>query len=202
VTGRLTCADVRDRELIERYAAGTLGGEDAEALEAHAFECEACWQQINRAVEIRASMLADGAAQGTVVPAPRPGAAKWRPFVPMALAATALLGIGLAIVLQQRQTAAPPPVMRGGSADAAEPIATRQADGSIAVEWPPHPAASEYIVTLQVGNVTILRTETSDLRYVLPREQLTAGSPAVVNIEAVSPEGAILWTGSVALSSQ
>jgi hypothetical protein len=92
--------------------------------------------------------------------------------------------------------------MRGGSADAIEVTPTWQADGSLAVEWPEHAAASEYVITLRVGNATVLRTETSDPRYVLPREQLAAGSPAVVNIEAVSPDGAVLWTGSLVLPSR
>ena len=40
----MVCADIRDRELLERYVAGQLDGAEREAVEAHVFECDRCGQ--------------------------------------------------------------------------------------------------------------------------------------------------------------
>jgi hypothetical protein len=203
VTAGLTCDDVRNRELIERYAAGTLGEAEAEALEAHAFGCEACWQGIQSAVEIRAAMLAAPDVLRTQTSPPqRQRRVRWHTAVPIAMAAVALFGIGMAIVIQHRQTTVRPPALRSAAADTIRLTATPQADGSIKVEWPAHPSASDYVISVQAGGATVLTAETSELQYVLPGERLEAGSPVVVGVAAQAPDGATLATGSVALTGR
>jgi hypothetical protein len=195
---RLTCEQVRDRELTEQYAAGKLGEADAESLEAHALACDACWQQLETAVAIRAAMLpALLEIPGQSVGKRRGRVRGWQMFVPVTLAAVALLGFGVAIVLQHRTTA-PVPVTRG-AVDQIRLTSSRELDGGLRVTWPPVSSVSDYVISVKVDGATILTRETDELQLVIPRERFTSGSRLVIEIAGHATDGATVAEGSLAL---
>ena len=201
MTARLTCDDVRDRELIERYAAGTLEEAEAEALEAHAFECEACWAEMQTALEIHAAMTAAPAESRVRSFATRPARSR-RPrlVLPLGLAAALLVGVGLVIATTSSWMTRPAPVMRSGGVDDIRIDTSQQGDGSLTVKWTPHTAATDYLVTVRVAGEVVLTRETSDLAIVVHRERLRSGSSAVVDVTAQSPDGVALAAGSKVLT--
>ena len=74
---RLTCEQVHERELVERYAPGKLTEPEAEALEAHVLECEACWRDLQEAIEFSAALggtptAVHVKATPVSIPTPRP----------------------------------------------------------------------------------------------------------------------------------
>lgn len=58
----MTCTDVAERDLVERYVAGRIGDDEAEPFEAHYLTCERCQREIRLAAATRAA-LADGRAR-------------------------------------------------------------------------------------------------------------------------------------------
>jgi len=52
---RPDCTLVDREDRIAAYVAGTLGGDEAEAFEAHYFACNQCWHEVQRGLEIRAA---------------------------------------------------------------------------------------------------------------------------------------------------
>ncbi|MGO9093825.1 MAG: hypothetical protein ACLQGV_01255 [Bryobacteraceae bacterium] len=42
----MNCEDVQGREIVEKYITGQLGDADAEAFEAHYFECAKCFEEL------------------------------------------------------------------------------------------------------------------------------------------------------------
>jgi tetratricopeptide (TPR) repeat protein len=56
VTGGLTCADVAERNLIERYVAGSAMPVEVEAFEAHYLTCPVCQANLRLAAAVRATL--------------------------------------------------------------------------------------------------------------------------------------------------
>lgn len=54
----IDCGYVEDHDLVKSYLGGTLSEEEAEAFEAHYFECDRCWEEVNIANQIRAATAA------------------------------------------------------------------------------------------------------------------------------------------------
>src|SRR5438876_6834003 len=87
-----TCAEIAERGLIGRYVAGTLGGADLEALEAHLLDCPLCQAEVRLAVAIR------GAVREPAIAATRP-----RMGLPLTIAGLALAaGIAGVLLLRPR----------------------------------------------------------------------------------------------------
>ena len=77
----VTCTEIAERGLIERYVAGRLGADDTEALEAHYLTCPRCQTELRLALAVRHA-LAESAA------APRRRVRQWVAIAGLALAAT------------------------------------------------------------------------------------------------------------------
>ena len=63
MTTGLTCSEVEDQALVERYAAGTLAPDQAEAFEAHYLTCERCQNGLRLAAAVRDTMSEVGVGQ-------------------------------------------------------------------------------------------------------------------------------------------
>ena len=84
----MTCAEIAERGLIERYVAGTLSADEAVALEAHYVACTRCQTELRLALAVRQALSEPAAAA-----APRRQARRWIGGLGLALAAgiTALI---------------------------------------------------------------------------------------------------------------
>lgn len=156
---RLTCGEVADRDLAERYVTERLAPQEAERLEAHYFECDACWEAVHEAVALRAALgepVADvdrsppagGAAEG-----PRPERAssspRWKAWVPLAAAAAvAALLLGPVDWGADTEPSAGD-VVRGPTVALAVEAAV--VEGGVRLSWAPVEAAERYEVRLFTG---------------------------------------------------
>jgi hypothetical protein len=196
VTERLTCDDVRDRELIERYAAGTLGEPEAEALEAHAFGCEACWAEMQCAVELHAALTNEG----------RPGirldqsdrARLWRWPIGLAAAAVLVLAIGVTWYAKHRP-GGNETVLRGPAGDLAI-AAEWQPDGSLHVWWSPVPTAFRYRVEIagapgDVGDSLVQHSNGPEA--IVAAQNISRLHTAAITVEAEGATGEVISRGTL-----
>ena len=147
MTDRLTCEQVRDRELIEQYAAGTLGDADAESLEAHALDCQECWAAIQQAVELHAALVAD--APSPARPAPR-SSVRHRMW-PAGLAAAAVLAMAVGTFWYLKRSELKDPAVYRRAEAKIVVTADREPDGALHVTWTSADTAVLYRLRL-MGN--------------------------------------------------
>jgi hypothetical protein len=55
----LDCSKVEEQELEARYIQGALSDEEAEAVEAHYFGCDRCWNSLQQSLELHAALAGD-----------------------------------------------------------------------------------------------------------------------------------------------
>ena len=111
----MDCGRVAAEEILEKYLAGTLTGEDREAFEEHYFGCARCFDDLQILQSIKTELLANPAA-GTLARPVR----RWTWAAPLALAAVAVLAIAATLWMRRppvsglhEQTAtAPSPTQR------------------------------------------------------------------------------------------
>src|SRR5207244_3597262 len=105
------CGLERREELVDGYATGRLGEDDAARFEEHFFGCDACWAELERARAIRSAFAR--------IPVSTARAETRRPrllWPRLALAAAGLAAIAVLPLLRQRSVGRPPaptPVWRG-----------------------------------------------------------------------------------------
>ena len=200
MTERLTCDHVRERELIERYAAGTLPEPDADALELHVLECQACWEDLEQALELQAA-LRRKTPRGAVVPRPvrsgRTTRREWRRFALGTLAAAAALVA--AIFVWQRDGGshdAEPPLLRGP--EHVVVIATWQQDGGLRLAWAPVPAATLYRLRIVRKDGSPIVVQTAEPQVALPADEIRDAQGLMVELEAENALGEVVARSSLA----
>lgn len=157
---RTSCTRAEEGDLIARYLAGKLSDEEAEAFEAHYFECEGCWDATQRALEVRSAFAAMDGERDAAREAP--GRSRWATWRPLAAAAVvAGLLVGTWGLVAERGGAPPAEVLRGAEEDfAAEGSLI---DGALTGAWPRVPRAEVYRVRLFTADgVLLLEQELSD----------------------------------------
>ena len=132
---QIECHRAADDDALRDYVAGKLSPEAAEEFEQHLFECDACADEVQRAIEIRAALR---------TPARRAAGGRWG--VGLAIAATiGAIAFGLWQVELRRQPLAPPP-LRGS---AHEITATGTLNGAtFTAIWKPVANARSYRVQI------------------------------------------------------
>lgn len=144
----ITCALVDDEDLDQRYLAGTLPPDEAEAFEAHYFGCERCWELVQHGLAVRAANAAPAAAD--VVVAVRRGGRRWWGLAAAAAVVLAAVGVARRFGSPER----PDDVLRGrGGSLPARAVA---GGDSLGVSWARVPAAERYRVRLQTGDGGLL----------------------------------------------
>jgi len=185
---RLTCEQVRDRELIERYAAGTLGDAEAESLEAHALDCQECWAAIQQAVELHAALVAD-------VPSPArqaPRSSGRRRMWPAGLAAAAVLAmaVGTFWYLTPLDLQAPPIYRRAEAAIAV--TAVREPDGSLHLTWTSADTAVLYRLRLTGTSGRELTREAVRSPFRLTAAEVTPLGDVSIQVEGENAAGEVV----------
>jgi len=173
----IDCAGVAENDLIARYVAGRLEGDEAEAFEAHYFACRRCWEDLQRALEVRAAFAPDDSAEtapratGSASPTrafPRKRWARWG--IPIAAAAAIL-----AVVIW-RGGSGPVPEGPGsalrGEAPALDLRGDVRADTVIAA-WSSVPNADLYRLSLHTADgALLLQRETADTSIRVLRDSI------------------------------
>lgn len=158
---------IDDSDTDVRYLAGQLSAPDAEAFEEHYFDCDICWNAVQRGTEIR-SALAHPVSRGSQ------RRQNWWPL----LAAAAVLVVVAGIWQVQRPVgeaslSADPHVepMRGNPTLSAISVTAR--DKALAASWSHAPDASTYSVRLMASDGQLLfERETSDTSITVPTDSL------------------------------
>lgn len=135
------CAYGDESFVVADYLAGRLPEAEASAFEEHAFTCDRCFGELERATELRA------AADGTVAPPAGSQRSQAYGWPLLALAATVLLGVGLWIARPSTDVESPPTVYRDGNAGSAAVDLNVEWHGDrVAVAWEPVDRADLYEV--------------------------------------------------------
>jgi len=199
----LDCAVIEQEEMVRAYVVDDLTAEDALAFEAHYFACDRCWQDVQRALEVRAA-LESTPAQAEHEAAPVPGrltgtSRTWWPW--LAAAATLVL----AVALWSAVPSSPPPQLPQpaetlrGSGDAGPAVtAVRGADGAIQIDWPVNSRAASYVLKVfgTDGTTVLTREVKADTVSLTLSAQDLTGRPAderlYTEIEAIEVLGVVI----------
>lgn len=197
MTVRLTCDQVQERELVERYTGGTLPEPEAEALEQHVLECQVCWEDLQQAVELRAALGGSSAtasvrapAPAAVGPAPPVGSRAWRRVTIAALAAAAAAIIVVPIWRDRQSGIVTEPVTRG--TESLEVHTTWQPAGDLQVTWTPVPGATMYRVRLLGAEGAPVVQQVTMPPATIPVAALPGTASLTVDIEAESAIGEVV----------
>lgn len=174
--------------LVTDYITGRASDDDVAAFETHYFECEACWEEMQRALEIRAALAgtAGRAIPGTQTSVTsrrlRHGLAAW------AVAAAALLLTALALWLPQAPwSGSRTPAVRGDRE--VLPLEVEAAAEGLILRWTPRDGAEVYRVRLfRPDGSLALEMETRESRVVLAPPSPPPpdpGAPARVRVQAL-----------------
>ena len=173
------------------YAGEKLSAEATEAFEGHYFGCDRCWNEVQRATEIRASarQVTAQSGDGTVVRGPW---SNWR-----ALAAAAALAFGVLGAWQWLRPSAPPvePLIRGGSDSPLAVQVERDAAGGVTLNWKADPEARIYVVEiLQSDGFSLFKQEAAGTKLRLDPSLLSrgAGKQLFARIEAQDAMGQVV----------
>jgi anti-sigma factor RsiW len=170
---RMTCERVDREDLDTRYLAAQLTEAEAEAFEAHYFECDRCWELVHRGVEVRSA--GRPAATVKVLPAsPR----QWRRWmlVPLAAAAVALLWVAT------RRTSEPPAgsdtTVRGGAGTDSLLVVVGPAGSNVGATWSGVADAASYQVRLfDASGALLWERRIADTAVSIPRDSIPGISP-------------------------
>lgn len=171
-----------ERDLESRYLAGRLPEQEADGYEAHYFACDACWQRLRRALELKAG-FAEGGAKTAAVTVPR-FERNWWPIAAGVAAAALLLGTWR---MTTHDDARFDSSMRGP--DASWPVSTQVDRDVLSASWTPVPEADVYRVRLFSADGTLLmERETRDNRMEIRRDtlsQVESEQPVYWSVEAL-----------------
>jgi len=82
----MKCAQIEEKELVERYLTGSLGAEERDSFEEHYFACDRCFAALQTQRALQAELSAS-APQICATPLPHPARLRWE----FAIAAAAVL---------------------------------------------------------------------------------------------------------------
>jgi hypothetical protein len=189
------CPYTGERDLAQLYLAGRLPDAEAQAFEAHYFECEVCSQDVLGGGGLR-ELFGRPAVAAAVAPA-RPA----RAWLPLA-AAAAIAFVGIGVWQLARRVQVEPTVLRSAGAVIVDLKVSAHAGGGFDVSWAPQPQAATYEVQVFASDSTRLwRTETREPRVSIGPTVLSApapGSTYEIRVEAFDSLGQIVASAEVA----
>lgn len=186
-----------DTDTDERYLSGALSPTEADAFERHYFECESCWERVQRGSEIKAALSDSPVADIDFAPGSKGKSRPRRVLLWAApLAAAAVLVLTFGRTLNYRNSV---DLTRAGLRAVDSAQVTRGSSNSISVSshqngslliaaWARTPSASSYRVRLLAPDGALLyERETSDTSVVLPDDSVgVSANTAYWEIQALS----------------
>ncbi|HEY8134291.1 MAG TPA: zf-HC2 domain-containing protein [Thermoanaerobaculia bacterium] len=174
------CRQANDDDVLRQYVAGLLPEAAAEEFEEHMFACDACAEEVQRAIELRAALP----------PAIR--RSQRRPYSLLAAAAAAaVVAVGLWQVRLRQEPIAPPPLR---SATAHEIKASGHLVGTtFTASWNAVSDARSYRVQVfdSVGQ-PVTWTETASTRFSAPIGSASRGEPRYWKVQALDDDHVVI----------
>ena len=193
------CPFDKDVDIEARYLSGRLPEEEAEAFEAHYFECDRCFALMQRGAELRAAMASSSVRAHRRTP--------WWPS--LAVAAGVILAAGLWRVQPHRTSAVPAAaatdsvVFRGVSGMLQ--LRASATDSLVVASWTPGDRARSYRVRLLGEDGSLLSEhEVTDTtaRLVLPRRDAARAVPIYVEVQALDQLRDVVATSPIVRALQ
>jgi hypothetical protein len=156
--------------IVADYLAGRLSGAEASAFEEHTFNCDRCFEELQRASDVRAADTGDPAAAR-----PHPGTTMW---LPLGLAATVLLAAGLWLAQPLFET--PDPVYRdAGDGAGTLAVEVMHDDDRVILNWAPVEGVDQYeIRVFSDAGDPVFEQQSRETSIDLPVTSWQASSPA------------------------
>lgn len=154
--------------VVADYLAGRLSVEQSRAFEAHSFECERCFDELQLATELR------GASEKRAAPESRPGVSRtvW-PALGLAAALVLAIGVWFALPFPEGPGMPAEPVYRDGDAatDLLQnlPLEVGRDNGTVSLSWATVKGAHRYTVRVftEAGD-PVLEEQTTNTAIDLP----------------------------------
>jgi hypothetical protein len=154
---RIDCPYIDREDQVLSYLSNKLPPKEAEAFERHYFECDRCWHEVQRALELRAAIARASARPVTVVPTRTTRAMPWR-----WLAAAAMVVFGLSLWQFAFRTQSPgQPIASQPSPSVTAPVAPTPSASEPAAKPAPQSVQSEPVLRSPSG-ATLLPRATTD----------------------------------------
>ena len=169
-------ADCPDEDVARRYVARAMQAAEADSFEAHYFECDRCFDAVEQALELRASLAPT---------TERRRQSGWRRWGPLAAAASiGFVAIGLWVTTGPGPD--PIPTLRGERQALA--VTVEAAPGSLTVSWPAVAGAETYAVELFTADgVLVHERETAERSLRLSLEPHEAARELLIRVRALDP---------------
>ena len=183
-----------EQDLSALYLAGELPEGEAQAFEKHYFECESCWQDVQRGSELRATLGNSAVASAAPHAAAIRRARSWLPLA--AAAAIAFVGIGVWQLTRQSAVESSPAVMRSSVVDVLALEVSGGPQGSVDVAWASHSEASSYRVqVLGSDGLGAWKKEVSETHLkIVPGDVAPSGKQMQIQVEALDAMGQVVAT--------
>ena len=138
-----------DSLVVADYLAGRLGAAQAQAFEAHTFDCDRCFTELQQATELRAVAASDRTAEAAGSrSAPRPHWLAW-PALGLAAAVALALGVWFTQPVTDRPPLPAETVFRDAAQNRGElPLEISRKGDSVILSWPPVQQADRYSVRI------------------------------------------------------
>ncbi len=193
----MNCEYVDEKDLVSGYLAGRLDPAEAEAFEAHYFECERCWAEVTRAIELRAAFTGAAAEGAPAQTRRRRPTTWWRWSAPLAAAAAVML---IAVWQFGPEPGALPEadVLRGLTAEIEVSVASEAE--ALTAAWTPVDQATTYQVRLHAADGTLLlEREAADTTVRVSRQELPPGTSGELfwSVEALDALRQIVGRSSI-----
>ncbi len=176
---QIECRYMTEDDVLRQYVAGLLPEAAAEEFEQHLFECDACAEEVQRAIEIRA-----------VLPAARRD--QRRSYSLLAVAASAaIIAIGYWQVHTHQEALTPPPLRSVGTRQIV--ASGRLVGTTFTASWRVVPDARSYRVQVfdSVGE-PVTWTETSSTKFSAPIGYAPRSEPRYWKVQALDDDHVII----------
>lgn len=164
----LTCPYGDESLVVAEYLAGRLSGPNARSFEMHSFGCNRCFDELQRAIELRAAAEAESRTNAmSAAPSGRP----WQ-MLGIAAAVVLAVGVWLAQPTTEQQPAVPEPVYRdavkAGEGRIALSLDVSKDGETVTLRWPSVQGAERYTVRVWTeSGEPIVEQQTRELSLVL-----------------------------------
>lgn len=171
------CPYTADDDLLRRYAAGKVDGEEADRFEQHLFECDRCWNELREVAHLRSALRDRMELRRSNVA---------RPIAPILAAAAAMVLIILGawnLYLDRRTPDRT--IWRGPHIGAITLSAVRQ-DSTVSIRWNSIPGASTYVVSIFAADGTLVqRVPATDTNVTVTLEPTSAAEAVYARVDAI-----------------